>query len=158
MTLTRVLLPLWLGLILAACQTPPGSSSLEARERSLYLALGERQGIERIVEDLLYIIVDDQRIAFQFRGLDVEQFHRNLSDQLCELSGGPCTYTGMTMEKAHEGMGITQTQFNALVEDLILAMEKNQIPIGAQNRLLARLVPLHPEIVDPEVTRAASPG
>lgn len=160
MTWLKFILPLWLTMTLTACQTQVASNvpadplaanastpGTEPADSSLYAALGERSGIAQIVEDLLYIIVEDERIAFQFRGLDVEQFHTNLTDQLCELSGGPCTYTGMTMAEAHEGMGINQTQFNALVEDLILAMERNRIPIGAQNRLLARLVPLQAEIV-----------
>jgi len=74
------------------------------------------------------------------------QFHQNLTDQLCVLSGGPCTYNGKEMRKLHEDMVITDTQFNALVEDLILAMEKNRISTGAQNRLLKQLIPLHPDI------------
>ena len=43
-------------------------------------------------------------------------------------------------------MAITDTQFNALAENLILAMEKNDIPTGAQNRLIKQLVPLYPDI------------
>ncbi|MBS3804412.1 MAG: group 1 truncated hemoglobin [Oleiphilaceae bacterium] len=112
----------------------------------LYDALGKRDGIERLVEDLMHFIVDDKRIAPQFKGLNVERFHSNLSDQICELAGGPCQYEGMAMTESHHG--ITETQFNALVEDLILAMEKNGIATGTQNRLLAKLAPLHPAIVD----------
>ncbi|WP_404369216.1 group 1 truncated hemoglobin [Marinobacter sp.] len=147
----KSVLPLMLSLLVASCQSVPAPGETRpdspAGNSSLYTALGRRSGIEQVVEDLLYIIVDDERIAFQFRGLNVERFHSNLSDQLCELSGGPCSYTGMSMEESHEAMDISQTQFNALVEGLILAMEKNHIPPAIQNRLLARLIPLHPEIV-----------
>lgn len=116
------------------------------KNADLYNALGKRDGIEQIVEDLLYFIVEDKRIAFQFKGLNVGRFHSNLSDQICELAGGPCQYEGMSMTGSHQAMAITETQFNALVEDLILAMDKNGIATGTQNRLLAKLAALHPAI------------
>lgn len=130
-----------LALLLGGCQ----SLNTEP-ENSLYQQLGERDGIANVVEDLLYLIVEDERINQQFKGMDVAQFHRNLTDQLCELSGGPCAYTGREMRELHSDMAITDTQFNALAENLILAMEKNDIPTGAQNRLIKQLVPLYPDI------------
>lgn len=124
-----------------------GCQSLDSQpDVTLYQQLGEREGIANVVEDLLYLIVDDDRINQQFKGIDVAQFHHNLTDQLCELSGGPCTYTGRGMRELHSDMAITDTQFNALAENLILAMEKNDIPTGAQNRLIKQLVPLYPDI------------
>lgn len=144
----RLFRPLWAVLIpllaLAGCQsTPPTPSDGAPR---LYDQLGERSGIEDIVEDLLYLIVDDPRLQDTFAGIDVARFHEKFSDQICELSGGPCTYDGRTMVEAHTGMGVTNTQFNAVADHLIRAMEKNDVATGAQNRLLARLVPLYPEI------------
>lgn len=130
-----------LALVLGGCQSLNNKS-----DDSLYQQLGEREGIANVVEDLLYLIVDDERINQQFKGMDVTQFHHNLTDQLCELSGGPCTYTGREMRELHSDMAITNTQFNALAENLILAMEQNGIPTGAQNRLIKQLLPLYPDI------------
>jgi hemoglobin len=129
------------GLVVGGCQSLPSEP-----DNSLYLQLGERAGIADVVEDLLYLIVDDERINEQFKGMDVAQFHRNLTDQLCELSGGPCEYSGREMRELHAAMGITDTQFNALAENLILAMEENHIPTAAQNRLIKRLLPMYPDI------------
>lgn len=129
------------GLILSGCQ-----SHQNEPDNSLYLQLGERSGIADVVEDLLYLIVDDERINQQFKGMDVAQFYRNFTDQLCELSGGPCEYSGRKMRELHAAMGITDTQFNALAENLILAMEENHIPTAAQNRLIKRLLPMYPDI------------
>jgi hemoglobin len=50
------------------------------------------------------------------------------------------------MREVHKAMAINDTQFNAVAEDLILAMEKNGVPTSAQNRLLARIVPLYRSI------------
>lgn len=115
---------------------------------SLYEQLGEREGIATIVEDMLYGILDDTRINEDFRGVDIPDLHGHLTDQLCELSGGPCTYTGRSMRESHAELEVTDTEFNALAEQLIYAMEKNDVPTTAQNRLIKRLVPLYPEIRD----------
>lgn len=144
MRLLRSLLMIALMVWISGCQ----SLSKPATDESspLYQALGERSGIATIVTDLMYRIVDDKRIAFQFKGLDVNRFHRNLTDQLCALANGPCTYTGKAMREVHSAMDITATQFNALVEDLILAMEANQVPTAAQNELLAKLAPMYDSV------------
>lgn len=133
--------------LLAALTLMAGCASHQGDGRdSLYQALGERAGIADIVEDLLYRIVEDDRIASRFKGVDVVQFHTNLTDQLCEISGGPCSYSGRSMEAVHEGMNVTDTQFNALTEHLVLAMEDSGVSTSAQNRLLRRLVELYPDI------------
>lgn len=133
--------------VLAGYLTLSGCQSFTPEpEQTLYEQLGERKGIAQIVEDLLYRIVDDDRINFQFKGINVAQFHQDLTDQLCVLSNGPCTYTGREMHDAHKDMAIDDTQFNALVENLILAMDKNDISTGAQNRLLKQLAPLYSDI------------
>jgi hemoglobin len=130
-----------ISLIMTGCQ-----SLNNKPEDNLYVQLGERAGIADVVEDLLYLIVDDTRISYQFKGINVAQFHRNLTDQLCELSGGPCEYSGREMRESHAAMGITDTQFNALAENLILAMEQNDVPTAAQNQLIKKLLPMYPNI------------
>ncbi|WP_225741685.1 group 1 truncated hemoglobin [Halospina sp. K52047b] len=142
----RVQRQMLLAVLLSVFALMPAHAQEQSGE--LYQALGERSGIETIVKELLGRIADDERIAFQFKGIDVRRFHRNLSDQLCQLSGGPCTYSGDDMRSVHAGMGVTDTQFNALAEQLVRAMEEEEVPTWAQNRLLERLVPLHEDIVD----------
>jgi hypothetical protein len=68
-------------------------------------------------------------------------------DQFCELGGGPCEYTGDTMAMSHRGMGITNADSDALVEDLIVTMEDTGTPTTAQNRLLRLLAPMHRDIM-----------
>lgn len=128
-------------LLLTGCQSAPRGNA------DLYKALGEREGIEAITETMLYRIVDDKRLAEPFKGIDVAEFHRQFSDQICEISNGPCTYSGRTMREAHKGMNISETQFNAVVEHLIRSMETHNVSTPAQNRLLALLAPMHEDIV-----------
>lgn len=116
---------------------------------TLYDQLGGAEGVQGIVDDLLVAIVEDDLINFQFAETDIVRFREKLTEQLCAEAGGPCTYTGQTMQESHAGRGIDDRQFNALVEDLIDVMDARGIPVTAQNRLLKRLAPMHKDIVGP---------
>ncbi|WP_339332735.1 hypothetical protein [uncultured Maricaulis sp.] len=51
------------------------------------------------------------------------------------------------MASVHADHGITTAEFNALVENLQDAMDAEGVPFGMQNRLLARLAPMHGDVV-----------
>lgn len=143
LTLRRILLHACLLAGLTACAShPPGSPTT-------YEQLGGAAGIEGIVDDLLEAIVEDERINLQFADADIIRLRTKLIEQLCAESGGPCTYSGLSMQEAHAGRGIDTAQFNALVEDLLDVMTARKIPVRTQNRLLRRLAPMHREIVAP---------
>lgn len=116
--------------------------------QSLYQQLGEQQGIETIVEEMLYRVGGDERIAHHFDGVDIMRVHKLISEQVCDLSGGPCDYSGEDMKTSHRNMGVDNADFNALVEHLIAAMEKEDVPVSAQNQLLGVLAPMHSDIVE----------
>ncbi len=63
------------------------------------------------------------------------------------VAGGPCTYTGRSMHDAHKGLHLTNADFNAVVEDLQKALDKESIPFATQNRFLALLAPMQHEVV-----------
>ena len=94
-------------------------------------------------------LLEDPRINAQFAETDLVNLNDRLVEQFCVELGGPCIYTGRDMAQSHAGLGITEADFNALVEDLVDAMDARGIPRAAQNRLLARLAPMHGDIVSP---------
>lgn len=130
-----------LALLLSACVAQPPKND------SLYRDLGGEAGVSAFVEEAIVRWVDNPRIAHLFADKDLINLHTQLVSQICFESGGPCEYSGRTMEEAHRDMNIDEGQFNALVEDLIDAMEAKQVPIGAQNRLLAQLAPMRHQIM-----------
>lgn len=136
------LLSFFLIVLLAGCaQQPP-------KDDSLYQALGQRAGIQRIVEGMLIIAVKDERIGERFKKIDIVRLRDKLVEQLCVEAGGPCKYTGDTMAEAHKGQNLTRSDFNALVEDLIDAMDAEGISVPNQNRLIARLAPMRGEVIE----------
>ena len=139
---TRLLSTLALAGLLAACAGNPPRDGL-------YAQFGGQAGVEALVEEFLVRLLEDERINAQFAETDLVNLNDRLVEQFCVELGGPCTYTGRDMAQSHAGLGITEADFNALVEDLVDAMEARGIPRAAQNRLLARLAPMHGDIVSP---------
>jgi hemoglobin len=90
-------------------------------------------------------VVADNRINAMFANADPANLKTKLVDQICEATGGPCKYTGKTMKDAHAGMKITEADFNALVEDLVKALEG--VPEKEQTELLSALAAMKPDIV-----------
>lgn len=142
-------------MVVALCLTPllltgPALAQVggnSAAADGFFDALGGKGGIDKIVGKMLEIILADERINAQFKEADLPQLKEKLAEQFCALSGGPCQYSGKPMKVIHEGMHITHAQFNALAEDLQLAMAQQAIPDRIQNRLIARLAPMQRDIV-----------
>lgn len=130
-------------LSLLACAQP-----LPPQADSLYRALGEQAGITRIVEGMLLNIARDERIVRHFENVDIVRLRDKLVEQFCVEAGGPCTYSGDSMEESHKGQQLTPSDFNALVENLQIAMSAEGIAMRTQNRLLARLAQMRGQIID----------
>lgn len=118
-----------------------------AQAATLFSDLGERPGLERLVESATAIWTADPRISATFEETNLVRFKRLLVEQLCQVSGGGCPYTGRDMRAAHKGLHLATRQFNVLAEDLQLAMDRLDIPFSVQNRLLALLAPMHRDVV-----------
>lgn len=121
---------------------PPASDAV-------YQAWGGQAGIRAVMDDFVPRLVADPRTAPFFKTTNREHLATQLTEQLCQEAGGPCVYRGVPMKLAHEELAITRRDFNALVEILQQAMDAKGIPFAAQNAMLARLAPLHREIVTP---------
>jgi hemoglobin len=72
----------------------------------------------------------------------------HLVEQVCAATGGPCKYTGLDMKTSHKNMKVTEGEFNALVEDLVAALDKFNVPAAEKNELLGILGPLKSDIVE----------
>ncbi|HRH16749.1 MAG TPA: group 1 truncated hemoglobin [Aquabacterium sp.] len=114
----------------------------------LYQAFGEQAGIRSLMDDFVVRLKADPRIGDQFKETDLKHLAQQLSDQLCQLSGGPCVYKGPDMKTAHANMDVTRSHFNALVDVLQQAMNARGIPFARQNQMLALLAPMHRDVIN----------
>jgi hemoglobin len=128
------------GLMSAAGAAPPVDDAT-------FQGLGGKPGIKKIVDTLIPLVLADPRIKESFTDIDMKQLAMRLEEQFCALTGGPCVYQGKDMKEIHDGLSITNAQFNALAEDLQIAMERNGVPSRFQNKLVAKLAPMQRSIV-----------
>jgi hemoglobin len=139
-----LLLVAMLGLEACASATAPP-------QPSLYRRLGGREGIKGVVDEFVALLVKDPRVSARFKDMkppDVERLKTNAADQVCEATGGPCSYLGKDMVAAHKGMKITEAEWDATVQDLIQAMVNKGVPEKERNELIALLAPMKKDIVN----------
>ncbi|MBB4615958.1 group I truncated hemoglobin [Sphingomonas abaci] len=117
------------------------------RGDAMWRAFGAAAGVHAIVDDLVARNTADPRITDIFRNRDLVRLRRTLFEQFCYILNGGCHYSGQTMAQSHKDMGIQQADMAALVENLQAAMRGQHVPMAAQNRLLAKLAPMHRPIV-----------
>ncbi len=120
---------------------------------SLYKSLGGKKAITAVVDDFVGRVAADSRINGFFKQTAADparlaKFKMNLVNQICQASGGPCKYTGKDMKSAHAGMGISEADFNALVEDLVASLDKFQVKEQDKQTLLGVLGPMKTDIVE----------
>ena len=123
-----------------------------AKPKSLYTRLGGKKAITAVVNQFVTNCATDTRINKFFADTAKDKkrlakFKTNLINQICQASGGPCKYTGKDMKTAHKGMGITDADFNALVEDLVKALDQFHVGETEKNELLGALGPMKGDIV-----------
>jgi hemoglobin len=141
--IARFYVPFLLAFALGACQ----SMMAPPPQKTLYDRLGGTPAITAVVDDFVANVAADNRINGFFARSDIPRLKKRLVEQICAGTGGPCTYTGRSMQAAHKGMNITDGQFNALVEDLQKTLVKFKVPEKEQGDLLAVLGPMKPQIV-----------
>lgn len=109
---------------------------------------GGQAGVDVWVDDLFYYILADNRINQIFNTHGHVQRQMALNKELESMVlGGPGRYTGASMSAAHAELGITVTQFNAVVEDAYLACDAARTPYHVCNQLIAALAPFERAIV-----------
>lgn len=118
---------------------------------TLYERLGGKEGVDAVVDELLKNIAADNRVNKVFKntkGERLEKFRAHVTDQVCELAGGPCKYDGKEMKPAHKGMAITEGQWDAFVEDLTVALQSRNIGEDDKAELLVTLARFKDDIVE----------
>jgi hemoglobin len=116
---------------------------------TLYERIGGEAKFKAIAEEFTNIILADERINFTFADADIAKFKKLIFEQLCELTQGPCKYTGRDMHEAHAKLNINNAQFNALAEDLYIAFDRVHVPYRLQNKVMVMLAPMQKDVVKP---------
>ncbi len=120
-------------------------------EKTLYRRLGGYDVIAAVIDDLFGSLRADPRFARFGMGRSMDSHHRArqlLVDQVCNLAGGPCFYTGRDMKTSHVGLGITEAEWEANLQYTAAALRKNGVPEREQAEVLALFTRYKAEIVE----------
>ena len=137
-------------------QTALGQGKMEKgvammKEKSLYQRLGGYDAIAAVVDDFIGRLVSDKALTRFFGGASSDsqkRFRQHLVDQVCAVTGGPCVYVGRDMKTAHGGLGITEAEWQAGVNDLVGALDKFKVPQKEKDDLLAIISTTKKDIVE----------
>ena len=85
-------------------------------------------------------MASDPQLARFFKSHNAEGLKRirqHIVDFLCQATGGPCAYHGQEMKTAHTGLGITEQDWQASVNDLNATLDKFKVPAQEKSEVLA---------------------
>ena len=151
MTIAFALLLLAAASVTTAAQTPMMNSNQAAREKSLYHRVGGYDAIAAVVDDFVGRLVGDKQFVRFFDGHSTDSLKRirqHIVDQFCAGAGGPCIYTGRDMKTSHQGLGITEAQWDAAAKHLIATLDKFKVPAKEKDELVAFVTSLKKDIVE----------
>jgi hemoglobin len=123
-------------------------ATAHASRASLYARLGGEVVMAAVVSETIDQTVADPRLNQSFKGTDVARIKRLIVEQICDLAGGGCHYSGDSMRDVHANHNITQAEFYGLVEILRKSLRKHHVGLRERNELLALLAPMAPDVIE----------
>lgn len=114
---------------------------------NLYQRLGEADGITRIASDLVDLHLGNSVISHRFSDVDVAALKNGAATFFIAGSGGPDVYKGKDMLSTHQGMHISDEEFNAVLDDAMDALRKNDIGQREQEEVLYILYSMKGDVV-----------
>ena len=120
-------------------------------EKSLYTRLGGYDALAAVTDDFIGRLATDKSLGRFFTGHSKDSLMRIrqlVVDQLCAATGGPCVYIGRDMKSAHQGMGISEADWNAAAAHLTATLDKFKVPAKEKGEVLAAISGLKNDIVE----------
>lgn len=118
--------------------------------KTLYERLGGYNSIAAVIEEAFKRKVTDKQLGrfFVGHGTDSkERIRQSVVNMMCEMSGGPCIYTGRDMRTVHTGLKINESDWNVAVEILTDVFEKFNVPEKEKGELFTAISGLKKDIV-----------
>ena len=114
---------------------------------TLYERLGGHDAIRAVVDDFYDRVFADPLLEPYFEGIDREQLYAHQVQFISSVAGGPVSYDGDDMQRAHSGMGITEEAFDRVATYLGEALRENGVSNDDAEEILGRVADLRPDVV-----------
>ena len=130
---------------------------MTTQTKSLYDRLGGQDAINALTESWVARVGGDDRANGKFARTDIPRLMKEVADQLCEVTGGPCIYTGRSMRETHDGMEVTAGEFDVVMQHLDGALDELNVPKEDHDELVALIIPMRGDIVEVESPQTGTP-
>jgi hemoglobin len=141
-------------MVLTAGVAAPAAMA-QAKQAPLYERLGGVYSIATVVDDFIERLlvnatlnanpaINEARARVPKAGL---KFH--VTALVCEVSGGPCKYTGRPMKESHQHLNISPVEWDAMVADFKATLDKFKVPQREQQELITIVGSTKNDIVRP---------
>jgi len=125
-----------LSLLMSTCVMAQGM----AKEKSLYERVGGYDALAKVVDEFIVRLVGDQRFNKFFVGHSADsqkRIRQHILDQFCAATGGPCIYTGRDMKTTHQGLAITEADWEAAAKHLVGSLDKFKVPQKEKDEIIS---------------------
>ncbi len=121
-----------------------GSSGIaqEKKETPLYDRLGGVYAIATVVDDFIErLLVNDvlnanPAIKEARDRVPKPGLKFRVTSMVCQATGGPQKYTGRSMKDSHKHLNITEREWEAMMADFKVTLDKFEVPEKEQNELI----------------------
>ena len=120
-------------------------------QASVYLRLGGYDALAAFVDDFLPRVTSDPQIGVYWKGKCKDSLRRDrqlLLDFLCAATGGPSVYLGRDMKTSHEGLGISDDDWDVLMRHARTTLEDLGVAEREKSEALSAVEALRVEIVE----------
>lgn len=120
--------------------TPAAAS--DAKKETLYKRLGGEAAIKAVVNEFIDVLSNDAvlnanpKIEEARKRVNPDELKAKVTALLCQVTGGPQKYTGRSMKEAHANMNISGSEWNQMVKDFVMVLDKFKVPKPEQEELL----------------------
>lgn len=109
--------------------------------------IGGDAAVEAVVDIFYGKILGDEELADYFTETDMDQLKKHQARFVAQALGGTRPYSGRSMQKAHEGMGITDADFDRVVGHLAASLTEAGVDGETIGVIAGQLAPLKGDIV-----------
>ncbi|MDT5077862.1 MAG: hemoglobin [Mycobacterium sp.] len=114
---------------------------------TIYEQLGGTAALESVVADFYVRVLADDQLAGFFKRTNMARLQAKQVEFFAAALGGPEPYTGGSMQRVHQGRGITQHHFNLVAGHLTDSLAAAGVPEGTTGQIIGAIAPLADDIV-----------
>ncbi len=116
-------------------------------DASLYERLGGEEKIRMIASCIFDNHARNEVVNARYKDSDRDRVIQVVTEFICAGTGGPQAYTGQDMLTAHRGMNVNETEYLAVIDDIMAALDSNDVGEREKQEVLMIAYSLKDEIL-----------